>query len=288
MPPHGQASYPDHATDEHVALAERQPHYAHEAPPIKAGGFVERLPNPGWLLISARLSAKWVASTVVVLIDRRADRFRTRERTRLAAMVLARARVGARVQDRESGVSHSLPVSAPSARDGEGPPMTEYAIEGRPAYAFTLSDGSSFQVELHADFYSLMWSTSVSTANLLDCLTGLLPAENPDVVLWDDAIAELEHTDLAHARDRITNPSTKLEFLRLEYSDRTVTWEHSAVDEEMTRIGFLTETWDPDYVAELIDATATEPVKENSDEFVERAEYVTDCVPVGHLVLTEQ
>jgi hypothetical protein len=159
--------------------------------------------------------------------------------------------------------------SADNGRNGDGrmtnPQITEtpYEVEGHEARLFQLGSGDSFQIELYDGYYSAAWSSSSPVHALLARLEPLLPEPVGTAVLISSA-DELVERPIADALDAMLNDSEDLDFFRLDYPDRTFTWQAGDGADQSPQFGFVGDMFDPQYATALLAATGTTAIAEAS------------------------
>jgi hypothetical protein len=112
----------------------------------------------------------------------------------------------------------------------------------------------------------------------------LPPPEGEAVLLFRDRRGSFA-TDLRSGLGRITQSGSGCVFARLEYLDRTMTWQagESRFGVASPQLALLAERFDATYCAELLRDTATSTVGASANALVSRASYVGDRLPAGSL-----
>jgi len=176
----------------------------------------------------------------------------------------------------------ALPTSAELAdavRVRADPDMIprRYEAEGQEALQFDIAAGERLNVEPAEGFFSMAWSTALPVETLLQRLEAFLPesARARLTVGVDDGFEEISEP-ASLAVHRLLESGDGPGFWRLDLPDRTITWElRGAPSVEYAApppipdappqglMGFMAEVFDPDYMARLIEATATPMIGAN-------------------------
>lgn len=139
----------------------------------------------------------------------------------------------------------------------------EYTASGGPSLLIQLDNGNEMQIELHEDSYSVLWSTELSVAGVVSCLTPFLPPSPVEALAVDDSGA-VASDDVAGVMRVIRDAPERLTFVRLEYDDRILTWERRALRSLATErrwvaaeVGLAASQFDEEYLASLLRETAS-------------------------------
>jgi hypothetical protein len=144
--------------------------------------------------------------------------------------------------------------------------VSEYQASGGTSRVFKMDEDEQLQIEVHKNDYAVLWPTMLSDSDISARLGGLLPQTCRRGIVHverEDShrIYELSGQETREFIDGIHSELGPLDFVRIDYDDRVLTWEGRQGDGgRSNEIGFLAEQFDPSYLVALVTSTATRPV----------------------------
>jgi hypothetical protein len=164
------------------------------------------------------------------------------------------------------------------------PEVYDYVASGGPSRIVRFPDGQELQMEVHATSFAVVWSTELDPDATLRLAAPLLPqhVRRARVV---DAGQLRQETEISTVVQRIKTGGRGIALFRVQYDDRALSWEnarHFASDARRglgyARIGFVAESFDVDYIAELIERTGSARLNAAARKLLERAAEGTELV----------
>jgi hypothetical protein len=167
--------------------------------------------------------------------------------------------------------------------------VSEYQASGGTSRVFELNEDEQLKIEVHKDDYAVLWPTEFSDSEVSARLARLLPPNcRRGIVHAEDAdshrIYELSGRETREFLDGIHSELGALDFVRIDYDDRVVTWEgRNGNGPRPNEIGFLAEQFDPSYLVALVTSTATRRVIEIAQQAIYNAADIVDRFPAQSL-----
>ncbi len=152
----------------------------------------------------------------------------------------------------------------------------DYEASGGSSRLFRLDTGDEFVVEVHRDSFTFLWSTPLLADTWLSRLSPLLPTRGGRVLVMSHG-RPVKYRPARFAEALAANRDD-VDFVRVRFSDRLVTWERSAADPERDLVGeaaVLARSFDAEYIQSCIYLTTTADIREQLGLLLsESAEYV--------------
>jgi elongation factor Tu len=165
------------------------------------------------------------------------------------------------------GVVAGLPTRRAAMPRADAVAVGEYKSSGGRSRIYELPGDQVLVIEPHEDSFSVLWSTNLSVTRWLKQISPLLPSDDATAFVVGAPEHRMVQLPLTELSWRITE-SAAIEFVRVQYRDRALTWEapQGAVGDEQPatwgEAALMAGTVNRAYVADCVRATATPLVQE--------------------------
>ena len=158
----------------------------------------------------------------------------------------------------------------------------DYLVGGRAARLYQLDSGEFLRVELYEDFFSLGWSSHVSSQELLRLIGSWLAGnEQARAVLYHELAQEHEEMQVKHAVQLLRESDNDVSFARLELEKMTLVWEKDNPEDpsQPGEFGLMSPAYQPELLLQLIRGSGTENLIPRAEELVEELAYLGESLP---------
>jgi elongation factor Tu len=149
----------------------------------------------------------------------------------------------------------------------------EYEASGGVSRVYEFEGGDLLVVEPHRDSFTFLWSTELPVRAWFRHLSPMLPEAGGSAFVIGDMHAEPLEYPAGNLAAGLGDRSG-VEFVRIEYPDRVLTWEAPQRDDADDpawahgEAAILTDTFDREYIARCIDLTGTPELRRMAEALV--------------------